>query len=544
MRLSDYLALIRERAVLMVAVIAVTTITAIGLFALQDPEHVASVRLRARAPAPLAAPEIEEAGDQADLVTEGELLRSTAVAERVAVAVDSDLTPSQLIDRVDVRLVPGSSVITIAVSDPEAPVAIALANAFSLEYLEFRRETLLATLDAEVVDLEAELSEEIDELSTLDALLTQLEPGSTEHATVSIEREQTLNSVIRMRDRLDALADRRTVSQGFGEIIEPASSATAVRETSLPRSAVFGMLVGIPLGLAAVLLLDALNPTIRSRDEAERAVGAPVLGVVPIDPDWVDPAEPRLVTVLAPHTPTSEAFRTLALNLSRASAAASATSLVVTGPGDGDGKTTAAANLAMALAESGRAVALVEADLRHPRVHAFFGAEADPGLTELLAGEADLHGVGQSLSDSLTLVAAGSATERPDLLMARADLRGLVEQVTGDGEPPTRERPLRAGRTTRSIAPRLALFDTPPVLTATETSALAAAADAVVLVVRIGVTPRSAASTAADQLRKAGGTILGTVVVGARTLTEGEVAPASPATTEPAARDGARSRFG
>src|SRR5205823_2768678 len=106
--------------------------------------------------------------------------------------------------------------------------------------------------------------------------------------------------------------------------------------------------------------------------------------------DWQNAAQPRLVTAIDPLSATAEAYRTLSFTLARYAELAGATSILVTSPGDGDGKTATVANLAVAAADSGRWTRVVEADLRNPRLHAFFEARSAPGVSDVLAGEVEL----------------------------------------------------------------------------------------------------------------------------------------------------------
>lgn len=189
------------------------------------------------------------------------------------------------------------------------------------------------------------------------------------------------------------------------------------------------------------------------------------------------------------------------------------TSLLITSPGDGDGKTATAANLAVAAADAGRATRVIGADLRNPRLHAFFDAPAAPGLSDVLAGEVELSDAINQLGLGLELLPSGRPTERPDLLVSRGDLQSAL----GGAPAPSNGRPLKARAKAVSS---LVLVDSASILEAAEVARLATMVDGVVIVARARVTSKQALASAADQVRRVGGTVLGVVLVGLRSVEE------------------------
>src|SRR5215467_3420173 len=102
--------------------------------------------------------------------------------------------------------------------------------------------------------------------------------------------------------------------------------------------------------------------------------------------------QPALVLLTDPHSPSAEAYRSLAANLQFAYADRQLQTIGITSAAQGEGKSTTVANLAIALAQSGRRVIVIDADLRRPGQHRLFGIQRDEGLSNLLAGE---HAAGE-----------------------------------------------------------------------------------------------------------------------------------------------------
>lgn len=514
MRLRDYVELARERILVVIAVIAVTVVAVVGLLLLQSPSYTASTRLRARPPAPGSAVNAiaVEQQQQTDLGTEAELVRSSQVATEVAKALNLPGKPDDLLAMIKTTPLGTTAVLRIDAEARTSKEAIELANAFAQKYLDVRRKNLSADLDADAQQQSTALKVQLDRLQKIDQVLSASASGSAQAEAAKAERDQIVADLTVSRARLDALANRAAVAAGFGEVIQPATEAKATRSQSLPRAAVFGLLLGIPLALAAVLVLDGLSNDVRSRQDAERLGRTELLGVIPLDLDWHDPAEARLVTSTHPFSPAAEAYRSLSFTLARCMDLAGATSVLVTSPGDGDGKTATVANLAVAAAETGRAIRVVEADLRHPRLHSFFGARSAPGVVDLLAGEVRAEEALVELAFGLQLLPAGRPSERPDLLMARGDLTPVL-----NGLAPQPARPLKARDGGRQP---LVIVDSSSILDAAEVTRLAAQADAVILVVRARTTSKQALSAAAEQVRRVGGSLLGIVLIGVRSIAE------------------------
>lgn len=277
------------------------------------------------------------------------------------------------------------------------------------------------------------------------------------------------------------------------------------------RTLGFGLLFGLMVGGAGAILLDGANRSIRRREELEHYLRVPGLGVIPgLLPVSVASrrlplrlrngtgrgAEPgmELVAATRVHSGVAEAFRTLRTNLLFSPGVESLRSMVVTSPAGAEGKTTTAANLAIAFAQQGRRVLLVDCDLRRPRVHALFRVPREPGLSELLRGKVVAEQVIRSTTvEGLAVLPAGALppVSASDLLGGGV-IRSLIEALSDDFD--------------------LVILDTAPVLPAANAAVLGTQVDGVLLVVRAGKTERGAARQAVQQLSAVGARIFGAVL--------------------------------
>lgn len=186
-----------------------------------------------------------------------------------------------------------------------------------------------------------------------------------------------------------------------------------------------GVVVGLTLGVATALLRDRLSDRLRGRDDLGSLIGTPVLAAVPVQQRF-GRVPPEPVLLRDPSSPAAEAFRYLR---SRVQPLLPAT-VLVTSADAREGRTTVAANLAVALAQAGNRVILVDADLRHPGLGAAFGTGDGPGLSDVLAGT-----VVDALRDGplpgLRLLTAGTGAAGAADLLGSARLGGVLRELRG-----------------------------------------------------------------------------------------------------------------
>ncbi|HEY6797814.1 MAG TPA: polysaccharide biosynthesis tyrosine autokinase [Kineosporiaceae bacterium] len=251
-----------------------------------------------------------------------------------------------------------------------------------------------------------------------------------------------------------------------------------------------GLLVGLGLGIGLAVVRDSLDRTVSGRTQASRLAAAPVLGSLADDPST---AQAPLI-IRDGFSARAEAFRQLRTNIRFLSVDQRIGSLVVTGSVQGEGKTTTAANLAVAMAQNGERVVLVDADLRRPAVADVFGLPGGIGLTTVLRGDVPVDAALQQWRDDLPLqvLPAGPLPPNPSELIGSARMAELVRELTGRG--------------------LTVVVDSPPLLPVTDATILARITDGALLVTRLTHTRADQLTTAVEALRTAGSPILGVVL--------------------------------
>jgi len=251
--------------------------------------------------------------------------------------------------------------------------------------------------------------------------------------------------------------------------------------------------VGLMAGLGGALLLDWMDHRIRSAAEVESLLGLPILGAVPHMIGKRNASERGQEIHLYPKSEVAEAYRTVRTGIRFGVTDASSRTLLVTSPSPGDGKTTVASNLAIAIAQTGKRVLLVDADCRRPMIHRVYGMDAAHGLSSVLAGQSDLEtSILASQAPNLDILPCGPLPPNPAEMLNSEAFTSLLREL--------------ASRYDQVVV------DSPPVAPVTDARILGAACDATVLVIRAEKTSRRVAEHARDALASVGAVLLGVVV--------------------------------
>lgn len=296
-------------------------------------------------------------------------------------------------------------------------------------------------------------------------------------------------------------------------VVERPSTPRVPISPNVPLNIAGGFLAGLVLGLAAAIGREALDRSIKTPDDAERELGLSFLGLVPSIGDGASssyytysrrkqrelerlralegPVE--LTAHLHPTSGVAEAARSIRTNIFFMSPDRPYRTLLVTSAGPSEGKTTVACCIAIAMAQAGRRVVLLDCDMRRPRLHRVFGMEKDLGITTALLDLPQLETVAHETGiPNLSIITTGPLPPNPaEILHSEAFAKMLTT---------LRER-------YDSV-----VIDSPPVVPVTDSAILSTAVDGTVLVVRAFKTSKDLARRAARSIRDVGGHLVGTVL--------------------------------
>jgi succinoglycan biosynthesis transport protein ExoP len=258
---------------------------------------------------------------------------------------------------------------------------------------------------------------------------------------------------------------------------------------------VLGALLGLIITIAGAFIWETTDDRIRTAEDVERATGLGVIGRILRMPVGKGRKEfYSLASLLYPRSPVAEAFRALRTNLEFASLDERHRMIVVTSSAAHEGKTVIAANLAVAYAQAGRQVILVDADLRLPGVHTIFGLSSAPGLTDLaLSEDLTLQDVLQPTEvPGLRILAAGTMPGNPAELLGSLRIKAILATIRGEADH--------------------VVIDTAPVGVVTDAALLAADADATIFVVRESFSSERVVRRGREALASVNARIVGVVL--------------------------------
>jgi capsular exopolysaccharide synthesis family protein len=349
--------------------------------------------------------------------------------------------------------------------------------------------------------VEKTLTEKQEYLATQQALLPSyqqiytdlLVSGKIEGTTdkiASLEKNLSLYQQI----YLNLLDDRETVRlermQNMPNVVQlnPAVAPSQPVRPHILTNTIMGGLGSLIMAIAVLFLIEFLDDTIKSADQVNERLKMPVIGYIAEiqrKPETAYVAE-------FPRSPVSEAFRTLRTNLEFADVDKPIKLLVVVSPNPSEGKSSVAVNLAVTLAQGGKHVLLIDADLRRPRVHRYLGLTNRKGLSDMFRNSASVEQVVSAWkNENLAVITSGPLPPNPADLLASEKMARILKTVREKAD--------------------IVVIDAPPFLVA-DASILAARADGVLLVVRPGKTPMDTALFTVEQLKRAGARVLGVVL--------------------------------
>lgn len=397
------------------------------------------------------------------------------------IAKVTNLASWQLLQKTTVTPREGTDFLLISVTDGDSELAGTLATAYAQAYRIYK-----LNLDTSVlVAARAEIKKR----------LGQLRKASGTDNEAYRELSQKYQDLVTFQFLQTAPRVVRTAAGGSQ--IAPAPK----------RTAILGALLGLMLGLGGAFVMNAIDRRIRDVDEVERELDIPLLARLPVPRGRRD----QFTILDGPADAMSEAVSRLRTNFEFANGELQAKVVMATSAGAEEGKSTTIANLAIALARSGRHVVLVDLDIRRPSLARMFRLPDRSGVTDAVTGHADpstilntinhtplssrLRPAGESSAGLLEVVTAGRAQIDPSELVEAAGLAEFLQRLRNRAE--------------------IVLLDAPPILITGDAMALTGKVDGVLLVTRLGTVKAPALRELARALGRSPGPVLGFVATGA-----------------------------
>jgi Mrp family chromosome partitioning ATPase len=403
--LREYLAVVGRHRLAVLLSVAVAATAALVYSLYQSPlyESSASVLVTSGGAASVLSdiPGIAPSNDPARFAaTQVGLARLPVVAQRTVAATGLKESAGAFLGRSSVSPQSDADILQFTVTDGVSDRVAALATAYARQFTKYRNE----------LDVQAIRSTRASVAQTLAQLARQGQQRSALYVQLSQD--------LRRLDAAEALKGSAAV------LVQPADGVSQVRPRT-KRNLALGLVLGLIYGLGLAFLIERLDTRVRTAEQVETALGLRAIGELPEPPRSKDG---RSSMLNLPHGPYAEGVRTLRANFEFVTLGSLPRTLMVTSAVQGEGKTTVAVDLAVALARSGRSVALCDLDARAPRLGAALGLDQ-----RLRRGLADVAIDGDQLDRVLVPVAWSTAPER------------LESDTSGRSLVPERWKPVGSG---------------------------------------------------------------------------------------------------
>ncbi|RLS39652.1 MAG: polysaccharide biosynthesis tyrosine autokinase [Planctomycetota bacterium] len=347
-----------------------------------------------------------------------------------------------------------------------------------------------------------------ERLLQLNSLFEEEQRIAKEQLDLQIKDKRYRNDIARSELTFNAIVSQfkdadLAVKAGYHrtQVLAPATRGYQV-EPNFQKCIIVGSVAGIAVGLLLGLLVEAADKSFRSPDDISQTLRLPIVGISPQIQlgrrDRTNPIDPAIVTIHRPRSQSAEAFRGVRTYLMAATRGEGHRIVLLTSPEPGDGKSTMSSNLAVTLAQTGKSVLLIDADMRRPTVKRLFSLKNKMGLSNLLGDVSlDVNECIESVTfegSTLDILSSGECPIDPGERLMSDRMESLLNMLRDRYE--------------------WIIIDSPPVLAVTDSATLSRLVDGVILVVRMNGRTRMGAVRAAETLRTLGANILGLIANG------------------------------
>jgi succinoglycan biosynthesis transport protein ExoP len=396
------------------------------------------------------------------------------------------------------RIVPGTQLIEVAVLDTHPNRAQTLAAEIAHQLIqqspagtdpegEAQRDFILTQID----DLKTNIQKSQSEIRQLDDVIAkansarQIQDARGQQSALQAQVSTWQTTYNQM------LTNLHRGTTNFLSVVEPAQLPSAPVGSSAISNVLLAAVIGAALAIGAAFVLSYLDDSLHSPDEVREVMDLPTLGTVARIPGTINQSK---LIANQPRSPVAESYRVLRTNLQFSTVDRRLCSVMVSSAVPGEGKSLMSANLAVIMAQTGKRVILIDADLRRPNQHRIFGLSNNQGLsTALLGGDEQLKAALQrGPVDNLQILPAGPIPPNPTELLGSRRMHELMASLCTQAD--------------------FVILDSPPVTAVADASVLAAHADGTLLVVDAGRTRRGQAQRCRDALQAVGANVLGVII--------------------------------
>jgi succinoglycan biosynthesis transport protein ExoP len=405
------------------------------------------------------------------------MMKSQSILETVINELKLEENVDSLAKRITTVPIMATMLFELHVTDASPAQAINIANAVANQFVSQLRLSLAGPYSERLSIMQ----------NQMDQLSQSMEDVKAEIHNITDKNVQVETELARLNNQLtESRSNYQTFQQEYDQqrisAANQADNVTIAEYALEPLTPVqnrlmylaLAVIVGIVTGIGLAFFLEQLDDKVRTRQDVSLILGSNTLGMIS------KLKKGNLEPLVNLQDGVSDDFRKLSINIRISIKNEPIRTLLITSPTPSAGKSMVAANLGIALAKNGLKIILIDADLRLPRLHKLFNLEQQVGLSDLLLNQNTEGALKSGPIERLSIITSGDIPSDPGEILSVLELKKLLE---------------RLGRQADFI-----IVDCPPILSVADTTILGSAADATILVIRSGLTPRQVALEAVDLL--------------------------------------------
>ena len=362
----------------------------------------------------------------------------------------------------------------------------------------------IVDLESQKVSLETKVVEYGKLNDYYNGLIEEIPSASISYIRLERERQTHERIYLLMKERYEEARIQEASQISNVYVIDKAVPKYLPIKPKTKLNILLGFVFGLAAGIGIILLREFMDNSIRSKEDLER-LGLTVLGIIPsmsidkakkvLDKKYSsnDDFRNRLISHFKPRSPISESFRSLRTNLELSVPDKTISAFVVTSAGASEGKSTVISNLAIAYAQFGMKVLLVDGDMRKPTIHKMFSTPKKPGLANMITKRSKMdESIFKTEIDNLYVMPAGSLPPNPSELLGSKAMKELFAQLRKQFDK--------------------IFFDAPPLMAVTDAALMGSMTDGVLLVARAGEAQKEVVVHLQQEMKNTKITIVGTVL--------------------------------
>ncbi len=427
-----------------------------------------------------------------------EILKTRPVLEETIRRLGLPFSAGRLEGMISAIAPQDTQIIVLSIEDTDPVRAAEIANTLGEVFIDQNQERENLRYAEPIANWQSRQDEIGDEIESLETQINNFGLAETAEEQAAYSRLETRlkESQILYTEAFNNVNELQ-VSQAKESSnvvqIEPAQPTTSPIRPRVFANTMIAAATGGFLAIGVIFLIEYLDDTVKTPDQVTELTGLSTLGAIAIIKNKNENDSP-LVTYAMPRDPVSEAYRVLRTNLGFSAVDGGMDSLLITSSSPGEGKSTTVANLAIVMAQTGKKVTIVDADLRRPTQHKIFGLPNNLGLTTAFLDNEKpfIHHLQKTKITGLNILTSGPLPPNPAELLNSAKMSEILRTLKQESD--------------------VLIFDTPPTLTVADATILAPQVSGSILIVEVAKTRANALSQAAERLRKANANVFGTVM--------------------------------